>query len=410
MTSRSSKNRQTTPQNTHRWKTVEFVALATAALLTLAPLGRADDPVPSDELGNAPRGANQSQPTERWKRLKSRYHYQPPMVTRSTQPGQISPSTPANAPADSFRPIQSEPGTSSDDAGKSALSDLSSTPRTFPAANDSDFNPFPETAAQGSRTPDKSPDNLPEISEKENADWPPTPKPTRSPKLAERFDQPNAVSGDSGQPIREVPQPENPSVPPAPEQPGDKSYKNTTDEKSPPDAAVRNRSTSRPAVPTVPSGPPRKTTEVRPMSQITPMKDDDLDRDIREYANKMSREWNVQFGGEKYPERQFPNVLMPWAVPSSKYYPLYFQDPALERYGHTYPALVQPVASSARVAAQLVMLPYQMAIRPPWQLESPLGWYRPGEVAPKLHYQIPWNTKAAVVEAATVTGLIFLIP
>ena len=39
-----------------------------------------------------------------------------------------------------------------------------------------------------------------------------------------------------------------------------------------------------------------------------------------------------------------------------------------------------------------------------------LGWYRPGECAPKLHYQVPLNANAAAVQAATVTGLVFLIP
>ena len=101
---------------------------------------------------------------------------------------------------------------------------------------------------------------------------------------------------------------------------------------------------------------------------------------------------------------------MAWEPTNFYYYPLYFADPALERYGHTYHPVVQPVASLARAGVQFVLLPYQMTITPPCKQEYPLGWYRPGECAPKLHYQIPLNAKAAVVEAAVVTGLFFAIP
>jgi hypothetical protein len=157
-------------------------------------------------------------------------------------------------------------------------------------------------------------------------------------------------------------------------------------------------------------GPTRKTTQVRRIGEIAPLNDFDKDTEIKRYAAEKAREFNVKFGGEAYTPRNFPDVAMTWEAPTTKYYPLYFQDPALERYGHTHHPLVQPVISSARMSGQLVMMPYQMAIVPPWQLESPLGWYRPGDVVPKLRYPFPWNTKAALIEAAAVTGFIYVIP
>ena len=157
-------------------------------------------------------------------------------------------------------------------------------------------------------------------------------------------------------------------------------------------------------------GPPRKTTQVRRINEIAPLNDFNKDKDIRAYAAERAQEFNVKFGGEQFTPRNFPEVAMNWAQPSSKYYPLYFQDPALERYGHSHGHLVQPVVSMARFSGQLVLMPYQMAIDPPWVLQSPLGWYRPGDVVPKLRYPFPWNTKAAAVEAAAVTGFIYVIP
>jgi len=179
----------------------------------------------------------------------------------------------------------------------------------------------------------------------------------------------------------------------------------TPDQLAPPDSG-----TPRPLKAQIPAGPPRKTTQIRRMSDIAPLNDFNKETEIQKYAQEKAREFNVRFGGDAFTPREFPDVALQWAQPHSRYYPLYFQDPALERYGHTYPHLIQPIVSSARFSGQLVMMPYQMTIRPPWDLESPLGYYRPGDVVPRLKYPFPWNTKAALVEAASVTGFIYLIP
>jgi hypothetical protein len=113
----------------------------------------------------------------------------------------------------------------------------------------------------------------------------------------------------------------------------------------------------------------------------------------------------VQLGEAQYVQRSYSPALYTWEASNICYNPLYFQDPALERYGHTYPFFLQPVASIGRFAVQFVGLPYQMTIDQPRSAVFPLGYYRPGECAPKLCYQIPWNTHAAAVEAATVTGV-----
>ena len=148
----------------------------------------------------------------------------------------------------------------------------------------------------------------------------------------------------------------------------------------------------------------------RMIGSINPYYDRDRDRDIREFAVEKGKEFKIPFKSKTYEERAFPMVTMAWEPTNFYYYPLYFADPALERYGHTYHPMIQPVASLARAGVQFVLLPYQMTITPPFKQEYPLGWYRPGECAPKLHYQIPLNAEAAVVEAGVLTGLFFAIP
>jgi hypothetical protein len=110
-------------------------------------------------------------------------------------------------------------------------------------------------------------------------------------------------------------------------------------------------------------------------------------------------------------ERYFAHMNYFWAASNVYYNPLYFEDPVLERYGqvHLHDA-VQPFYSVARFGGQLIGLPYQMALCPPHDRVYPLGYYRPGDPAPRLIYQPPLNAKAGAVSAGVYTGLFFLVP
>ncbi|GEM_PF-375857 len=112
----------------------------------------------------------------------------------------------------------------------------------------------------------------------------------------------------------------------------------------------------------------------------------------------------------QYVVRQASPVVLQWAPTNLYYHPLYFEDPSLERYGHTYHPVVQPFASAGRFATQLVGLPYQMTLHPVHSREYALGYYRPGECAPKKHYQIPFNEEAALVQAAAMVGFFLIFP
>lgn len=111
-----------------------------------------------------------------------------------------------------------------------------------------------------------------------------------------------------------------------------------------------------------------------------------------------------------YSNRMFADCLYQWQATDQWHNPLYFEDPALERYGHVHHECVQPFVSVARFGVQLVGLPYQMTIDPVCKKMYNLGYYRPGECAPKKYYRIPWNTHAAVAEAGIWTGLFFIFP
>lgn len=111
-----------------------------------------------------------------------------------------------------------------------------------------------------------------------------------------------------------------------------------------------------------------------------------------------------------YSNRMFSDCLYQWQATDQWHNPLYFEDPALERYGHVHHECVQPFVSAARFGVQLVGLPYQMTIDPVCKKMYNLGYYRTGECAPKKYYRVPWNTHAAVNTAAVWTGLFYIFP
>ena len=102
-----------------------------------------------------------------------------------------------------------------------------------------------------------------------------------------------------------------------------------------------------------------------------------------------------------------------WAAAATCHLPLYFQDPVLERYGHsveqfvgpigrylTYPLddptqstqrnqILQPFFSVGLFAFQIAALPYNILLDPPWEAQYDLGYYRPGDDIPTDTYWLP---------------------
>jgi len=102
-----------------------------------------------------------------------------------------------------------------------------------------------------------------------------------------------------------------------------------------------------------------------------------------------------------------------WAAAATCHLPLYFQDPVLERYGHsvenfvgpmgrflTYPVddptqstqrnqILQPFFSAGLFALQIAAWPYNIIVDPPWEAQYDLGYYRPGDNIPTDTYWLP---------------------
>jgi hypothetical protein len=113
------------------------------------------------------------------------------------------------------------------------------------------------------------------------------------------------------------------------------------------------------------------------------------------------------------PRREWEPNRKYWAAAATCHLPLYFQDAALERYGYSVEQhfgpigrflsiplddprqskqrnqIVQPFFSAGLFAFQIVVLPYNMFMDPPWEAEYDLGYYRPGDRVPTDVYYLP---------------------
>jgi hypothetical protein len=114
--------------------------------------------------------------------------------------------------------------------------------------------------------------------------------------------------------------------------------------------------------------------------------------------------------GETYEPRRFATTTFTWKAAGNCHKPLYFEDWQLERYGHSHGALADPFFSAAHFFVTLPVLPYKMGVELPWECMYPLGTYRPGSCAPWMVPAVPISLRGFAVEAATITGIVFLVP
>lgn len=117
-----------------------------------------------------------------------------------------------------------------------------------------------------------------------------------------------------------------------------------------------------------------------------------------------------QPGGNSRESRGGDLTIFLWQPTNLFHQPLYFDDQPLERYGQTIAPLLQPLISGARFFLQIPAMPYKMTIDRPFDCVTTLGYYRPGDCAPCVKQLPPWQWNAAIVEAATIAGLILLLP
>ena len=108
--------------------------------------------------------------------------------------------------------------------------------------------------------------------------------------------------------------------------------------------------------------------------------------------------------------RPWPVTTFTWKASGMCHKPLYFEQAALERYGHSTGPFSQPLVNGAHFFGSALLLPYQMGISPPWECEYALGYYRPNSCAPYIIPPFPISPRGAAYQAGTAAALIFALP
>lgn len=115
-------------------------------------------------------------------------------------------------------------------------------------------------------------------------------------------------------------------------------------------------------------------------------------------------------GDKEYSERCFSPVTYTWKASGLCHKPLVFEEPQLERYGHSFRPIVQPICSAAHFFACVPAIPYILGVETPNECVYTLGYYRPGSCAPFTIDPLPLSVRGALFQGAAVAGGIALLP
>jgi hypothetical protein len=114
--------------------------------------------------------------------------------------------------------------------------------------------------------------------------------------------------------------------------------------------------------------------------------------------------------GTMYNGRCWDQITYMWKASALCHKPLYFEDEALERYGHSWGPCCDPLISGAHFFCTLPVLPYCMGVNPPCECMYALGHYRPGSCAPYMINPVPLSCRGVTAEAGAVAGAIWFLP
>jgi hypothetical protein len=99
-----------------------------------------------------------------------------------------------------------------------------------------------------------------------------------------------------------------------------------------------------------------------------------------------------------------------WKASGLAHKPLYFEQVQMERYGHSWGPVLDPIVSGAHFFGTLPILPYKMGIETPNECVYTLGYYRPGSCAPYMIPAFPFTWRAAAFEGGAWTAGVFIFP
>ncbi len=113
---------------------------------------------------------------------------------------------------------------------------------------------------------------------------------------------------------------------------------------------------------------------------------------------------------EDYEPRAWTPTTFAWTASAMCHKPLYFEQVQVERYGHSWGPIIQPVLSGAHFFITVPILPYKMGTYPPGECMYSLGYYRPGSCAPYMLDPFPISVRGGLIQTGVIVGAAAIIP
>lgn len=129
----------------------------------------------------------------------------------------------------------------------------------------------------------------------------------------------------------------------------------------------------------------------------------------RDYAAEAWAANGEEFHGRGHRRQQGYEALVSWEAPWIGYRPLYFEDVWLERHGLDY-GCCQTLVSAAKFYGRLPLVPYMVGANPCCECVYSYGRGRPGDCTPHFFTCPKKSVCGAVLQAASVGGLVWLTP
>ena len=120
--------------------------------------------------------------------------------------------------------------------------------------------------------------------------------------------------------------------------------------------------------------------------------------------------FDCALGQVQYQPRSWAQITYLWKAAGLCHKPLYFEQVQLERYGHSWSPVLQPLLCGAHFFGTLPLLPYKMGIETPNECVYTLGYYRPGSCAPYMIEAVPFTWRAVAFEGAAWTTGVLVFP
>ncbi|HZZ27017.1 MAG TPA: hypothetical protein VFE46_03340 [Pirellulales bacterium] len=114
---------------------------------------------------------------------------------------------------------------------------------------------------------------------------------------------------------------------------------------------------------------------------------------------------------DPFAPRCWPGTTYTWKASALCHKPLYFEEEALERYGHSCgPWGLEYAKSVGHFFGNLVLLPYMVGVYTPNECIYDLGVYRPGDCAPWICDPFPLSCRGLCTGAVGYSGVAALFP